>query len=999
MTELSTDLLYQEEPFAPRTPRIIGREHILTDIRTAIHDEKEQSYAFYVIAPGGLGKTRLLEEVAVIQREMSDRPFRWSGVIDLYHASNHSISGLRQSIIDGLDPGNLYFHEYRALRREFEQKRADGVATAMLQKLRTQLDDVFMWNYETLASQQRIVLSFDTLELLQYESDALQELCEVQDVELVIKNWLLGLIKQLPNTVTLLAGRPRPKMEQELVDSLTGAGLVCYIAHLQALNLQETQHFLQSMRYQRAELDRMMTKGLEQQLFHLSRGQPIYLTLLIDLLLYGGGMGAIFPAPNDTMSERGEDEVAWRLIERLMTLPGLVGQIVYYLLYARKGLDADLLRYLLGDRWSESDIQDNLLYVRNFAFVKYRRDTRQLFLHDEVYDLFDRYFRYDVRTGQEYAPFVRYYRRRLAEANSSRERHDLMLTLLYYELQVNTAAGYRQLFVRWEEEAIKGHETGLDMRLRDELLRFLQRYTDPESRTYDLRVAEQIDRDAIDRECAVRWVRRYISRGEPHKACRIAAKIRASQHPAFVWERVDDRLYKAGLLVAWGEAMLYMGVNELETLSLLQEAYELLQDQQSLREDQQWMRARLLGRLHNNVGYLHWERGRHSEALKHYQRALPHFKAADIPDERADTLNNMAFTLALLGMNDEAQEQAKRALRIRQKLDRRYFVALSHNTCGYIYTLQNHSTWGERECRVALRMFEELQDPRGIGLACNALGFTLRKRGELWKMGELLFPFNEVENYFDQAAGYLRRAVVVFSQQVDEPVRLWEAYNELGSLYCDWGWLAQYQGDNQTALDHYTRSAEFQKQARTIAEDHDLAFQLVDTYDDLAQVYHDRYCLLTKMGRHDEATSCYALADSCLDRVVSMVPPEFGLVPGQGWLNAPESGNAYWVAMGKVYLQRGIWAFSHIDLERLVGMEREEYLQRGIWEFSLAIAFFLRYWPHSQEIGTTLRTLSSRLEEADVDAEFARATIQKAADTYHLDLDRLFKMVDNILGI
>src|SRR5690606_36817257 len=119
--------------------------------------------------------------------------------------------------------------------------------------------------------------------------------------------------------------------------------------------------------------------------------------------LYGGGMGAILPAPNDTMSERGEDEVAWRLIERLMTLPGLVGQIVYYLLYARKGLDADLLRYLLGDRWSESDIQDNLLYVRNFAFVKYRRDTRQLFLHDEVYDLFDRYFRYDARTGQEYA--------------------------------------------------------------------------------------------------------------------------------------------------------------------------------------------------------------------------------------------------------------------------------------------------------------------------------------------------------------------------------------------------------------------------------------------------------------------------------------------------------------------------------------------------------------------------------------------------------------------
>ncbi len=153
---------------------------------------------------------------------------------------------------------------------------------------------------------------------------------------------------------------------------------------------------------------------------------------------------------------------------------------------------------------------------------------------------------------------------------------------------------------------------------------------------------------------------------------------------------------------------------------------------------QQWLRARLLGRLHNNIGYLHWGRGRNSQALAQYQRALPHFKTANIPDERADTLNNMAFTLALLGMVDDAQEQAKRALAIRQQLDRRYLIALSHNTRGYIYTLESHPMWGERECREALRIFEDLQEPRGIGLACNALGFTLRKRGDQWKLGETI---------------------------------------------------------------------------------------------------------------------------------------------------------------------------------------------------------------------------------------------------------------------
>ncbi len=163
-----------------------------------------------------------------------------------------------------------------------------------------------------------------------------------------------------------------------------------------------------------------------------------------------------------------------------MSLPGPPGEIIFYLLYARKGLDADLLHYLLGDRWSISEVEDNLQRVRDFAFVKFRRDTRQCFLHDEVYDLFDRYFQDDPRTGQEYAPFARYYRQRLAAALSSRERADMMVTLLYYELQTNTLAGYHRSFARWDEEAIKGYELGLDMRLRDEMLRFLDRYTGPE---------------------------------------------------------------------------------------------------------------------------------------------------------------------------------------------------------------------------------------------------------------------------------------------------------------------------------------------------------------------------------------------------------------------------------------------------------------------------------------------------------------------------------------
>ncbi len=176
MTELSKEPEYADEPFALRTPQIIGRQALLGDIRAAIKNKTGRSYIFYVVAPGGIGKTRLLEEVAVIHRDMDEGAFCWSGIVDLYHTNNHSPGGLRRSIIEGLDPGDHYFHEYRLLREDFERKRAEGVASAQLQKLRPQLDEVFLWNYAALASQQRIVLCFDTLELLQYESDIVQEL-------------------------------------------------------------------------------------------------------------------------------------------------------------------------------------------------------------------------------------------------------------------------------------------------------------------------------------------------------------------------------------------------------------------------------------------------------------------------------------------------------------------------------------------------------------------------------------------------------------------------------------------------------------------------------------------------------------------------------------------------------------------------------------------------------------------------------------------------------
>src|SRR5262245_16924810 len=114
------------EPFAPRTSQLIGRQIYIDSIHAALADTSGRSHVLYFVGHGGIGKTRLLEEVGMFQKTWTDTPFRWTDIIDLYHADYHSPGGLRQAIADGLDPEKQYFQQYRSLREIYEQKRKEG---------------------------------------------------------------------------------------------------------------------------------------------------------------------------------------------------------------------------------------------------------------------------------------------------------------------------------------------------------------------------------------------------------------------------------------------------------------------------------------------------------------------------------------------------------------------------------------------------------------------------------------------------------------------------------------------------------------------------------------------------------------------------------------------------------------------------------------------------------------------------------------------------------
>src|SRR6266496_3283006 len=162
--------------FSSRTSHIIGREDILRRISKIIANPSVKSHVLYLEGLGGMGKTRLLEEVATIQQQGKGKKFLWSGIIDLYHEENHSPDNLQKAIVRGVDPNSKYFPKFQQVQKELEEKQRQGFSGPTLENLRKSVNEHFLTEYKALASKQRLVLCFDTVELIQYESDIVQRI-------------------------------------------------------------------------------------------------------------------------------------------------------------------------------------------------------------------------------------------------------------------------------------------------------------------------------------------------------------------------------------------------------------------------------------------------------------------------------------------------------------------------------------------------------------------------------------------------------------------------------------------------------------------------------------------------------------------------------------------------------------------------------------------------------------------------------------------------------
>ena len=985
--------------FVQKTGRMIGRTDLLEKIKSAIADS-DRRHALLFTGGGGIGKTRLLQEVGNFEQVSEKMPFRFTGLIDLYHPDYHRADRLQYEIAQRLDPSGEHFRQFFSKFAEFESRLKAQVGRAELERFGKERDQAFLNDYASLASTFRPVLTFDTIEVIQHEPDLIQDVIGLERVSTQIESWIAEVVTRLPNTVVLFAGQPNPEVERDFQASFTNNGWVFDAETVDVFSETETVDYLQVSCLYHPNLDMLDDEQIQRWIYAATGGRPIRIALLIDLLQSDQPLSDILPGRLEDDLLIDPEAVDKHLVYRLTHLQdpdgGLIPDLIYYLVYARRGLDLELLRFLCGDRWTEEELQSGLARLANFTIVKVREETKQFLLHDEIYNIYDRYFRNAPHFALVYGQIAAYYRGRLADTGLE-NRENLMLQGLYYELQANPYCGYFRYFARWDEEAIGGHALDFDMSLRDETVRFIKRYVEKDSQYNDPRVVDQVDLGAIYRDMAVRWVKRLWARGQYEEAVQTAKALFDSDNTMLAWGTVGDPLYQADLLTAWGEALAYSGADDSEALEKLEKAVNLIETYPSPDEEQGWRQERILGQAHNTTGYIYRMRGHYSLALKHYQRALPYFSYEDLQGELANTLNNLAYLQALLGRVNPAWQRIRQSLALREAIGRKYPIALGRNTLGLIYILQDHPIWGERESRAAYEIFKELGDLRGLGLAHNALGLALRKRGDQWKLG--VYSPEEAEVFFVKANDEFLEAARIFATQVREPIRLWEAYNELGSLYCDWGWHARKaKNDPQAALELYQESIDYQNQALKIAQENELTFQQADSYDDLAQVYGDRRFLLYEMDWPEEARESRRQAEAYLSEVEEVISPEFRIRPGEGFSRAPEAGEASWLSLGKVHLWRGVWRFRDIEAGLATGEPREQALEEAMRQLIYSVAYFERYWPASFALEHTLRYISSFLLTNNATPKWANEQVRRFSDEYGIDLRVLETTIADVLG-
>ncbi|MBC7250797.1 MAG: tetratricopeptide repeat protein [Anaerolineae bacterium] len=900
-----------------RTSKLIGRKRECEMLRAAIEADGELR-VIYVTAPAGVGKTRLLAEVPRLREQCSNvERTKILPLLDFYFTDVQSNSRLEERIQSRLD--HRHFAPYLEQREKFEKRRKEGWFEADIEEQRAKLAELFIQGFNSFTQDTRAILRFDTLELVQYEPDEVQEVFGLPERGVEVRSWLRTVLPQLKNAVIILAGREaeKPQIWAELQEAfepvlgpvrpLTEAapGSSHVIMRLDSFSADETADYFEDLarvnpRIEQARISRDDARSIHEK----TGGDPLNNAFFSALIVKNARL------PQDMLTAAAQD-IQQRLVEEMTRLQDGLDIVIPFMGWMRKGLNAELLHNILLARpeypdWSLEECQKLLDRAKDLPFIKVREESDLLFLHDKMYDLVDQY----ILPGR--SPVERETVCNVALAYHQEGSPEW----LYYKLLLNPAEGF-STYQDLSDEAILGYEYGRAMRLRDEMLRFfsetLKKRSPAARRPWERRIA---------RDAAIRWIRLYLAQGKFKAAKEVSDRIWKHKRPPFD-RSPDDPLFTGALLLNRGEARGYLSEWD-EGLELLDQAVEILTAWKPTHPLDAKRRAWLLGIAHRDRGYIYRSLEEYSSAYEEYREAIHYQTEVGDLNELASTEKNLAFVFAQLGDFHRADEYITRSLDHFRETGSRWGTASSLNVFALINTDNDQPDRAEQPCRDALAMLSEIGDSRMMGLTLITLVRTLRKQA---RRRHYRYSVERADAFLKEAEKHAKDALHIFRQVVPEPARELAAMEEQARLYRDWAVIYRRQGRDQAEIEPYEKKAIslFEILIKRLPPQQLRA--RLDIMEDLAHLYFER-------GELD-------LAEQWVDRAWEAIDEQYHLKEGVGFAEIEQPVPIFWNVLGKLALRRGYIA------------HRREQWDQAVRNWVQAFAYFDKFAPDAGATGPT----------------------------------------------
>ncbi|NWJ95585.1 MAG: tetratricopeptide repeat protein [Chloroflexi bacterium] len=568
---------------------LIGREKEKELINLAM-SQRNRLRVVYFKGLGGIGKTSLLQYITRLFSTSDNPDYLYSGLIDLYDYDNHSASSLEDVVLNGLmndfnrprsTPLPDYLRsailDYQRRSKELEERRfALPSIGELVERERQALSQYFLRTFHQIEKVCRPVICFDTIELLQHETDSVQrKLPQLLDENTSVKHWLCETISQMSNALIVLAGRPETEPDKQLwLETLLYETLLEHqsklgpveelltVVNLEGLQPVEIATYLSQARPDFFEGDLPEIKSSYiKNVATLTGGKPIMLgwfAELCDQLPWaeigqksGEELGALI------------DQFEEAIIGQIQSGRGLTEEerearrAIEFLIWARKGLQAEMLAFMLQrssfdpERYTPETCQIYLDRLRDLSFVKVRESRQLFFLHDEIYRILSSSQRGSQTSEEIYSLLYKYHSYELernvrqdAELRSKPEWYadlqalDIALHLeqqrqkylterLYYLLCLDLRSGY-DMYSRLTDIALMASQFEMDERMRDEFLRLLD---EGEGWRRQALSEREISPSLLERDDALRWLKRLSAQGRSHtlKAQRLETALRSQK--------------------------------------------------------------------------------------------------------------------------------------------------------------------------------------------------------------------------------------------------------------------------------------------------------------------------------------------------------------------------------------------------------------------------------------------------------------------------------------